>query len=232
MRMVTSMATRRALAILSLLALAVGFGPAAQAAQLGAYVGGSYGITDRDFDKGPFDEFLLEGFFPTTAFVPSSHVSSLDTEDQGYTALIGYRITAHFAVEGMFMDLGKMSYRATTQGIFDETDPFTVETRIVGRTSGIGLYALGIWPISYRWEVYARGGFQFTTPRLDGRINSGIIDFKRDSTTDAVGGVGVAMTVLDIYGVRLEYTRVFDAGKQATTEADTDLLSLGFIVAF
>ncbi len=230
--MVTFMSTRLALAILSVAAMAAGFGPAAQAAQLGAYVGGSYGITERDFNKEPFDDFLLEGFFPTTTFVPTSHESSIDTKDQGYTALIGYRITAHLAVEGMFMDLGEMNYRATTQGIFDETDPLTVETRITGRTSGIGLYALGIWPISYRWEVYARGGVQFTTPRLDGRINNGILDFRRDSAADFVAGAGIAMTVLDIYGARLEYTRVFDAGKQATTEADTDLISLGIIVAF
>lgn len=226
------MTIRFALAILSLTAAAAGFGQAAQAAQLGPYVGGSFGITDRDFQKQPFDDFLLVGFFPTTPFVPTAHESTLDTKDQGYSALIGYRITAHWAVEGMFMDLGEMTYRATTQGTFDETEPLTVETKIVGRTSGIGLYALGIWPISYRWELYARGGFQFTTPRLDGRINNGIIDFNRESATDPVAGVGVAMTLFDIYGARLEYKRVFDAGKRGTAEADTDFISLGFIVAF
>lgn len=229
--MVPIMTTRLALAILSLAALAAVFGQAAQAAQLGPYVGGSFGITERDFQKQQFDDFLLNGFFPTTAFVPSSHVSSLDTKDQGYAALIGYRITAHWAIEGMYMDLGDITYRATTEGMLLE-EPLTVNSKFVGQVGGIGLYALGIWPISYRWEVYGRGGFQFTTPRLDGRINNGAIEFNRESTTDIVAGIGVAMTLMDIYGARLEYMRVLDAGESATGEADTDYLSLGIIVAF
>jgi hypothetical protein len=40
------------------------------------------------------------------------------------------------------------------------------------------------------------------------------------------------MSMLEIYGLRLEYMRVFDAGEQRTAEGDTDFLSLGFIVAF
>ncbi len=226
------MTTRLALAILSLAALAAGFGQPAYAAQLGPYVGGSYGITDRDFQKQEFDDYFLNRFFPTTTFVPSSHVSSLDTKDQGYAALIGYRITAHWAMEGMFMDLGDMTYRSTTEGTLQETEPLTVTTKVVGQIAGIGLYALGIWPISYRWEAYVRGGFQFTTPRLDGRINNGLIEFNRESATDAVAGVGIAMTLLDIYGARLECIRVFDAGDSTTAEADTDFISLGVIVAF
>lgn len=225
------MTTRLVLAMLSVAAVAGGLAQTAQAAQLGPYAGGSFGITERDFEKAPFDDFLLQGFFPQTTFNPTSHVSTLDTKDQGYMALIGYRITAHIAIEGMFMDLGDMTYRATTEGVFDG-EPLTVETKIVGQLSGIGLYALGIWPISYRWEAYARGGFQFTTPRLDGRLNDGIIDFGRDSATDVVGGIGIAMSMLEIYGARLEYMRIFDAGESGTAEGDTDFLSLGFIVAF
>lgn len=75
------MTTRLALAILSAAVLAAGFGRAAEAAQLGPYVGGSYGITDRDFQKEAFDDFFLNAFFPTTSFEPTSHVSSLDTKD-------------------------------------------------------------------------------------------------------------------------------------------------------
>ncbi len=229
---VAAMTTRRAWAIVSLAAIAAGFGQAAQAAQLGPYVGGSFGITERDFDKEPFDDFLLNGFFPAVGFEPTSHESSFDTQDQGYTALIGYRITAHWAIEGMFLDLGEITYRATSTGVIDDSEPFTVDTKFVGKASGIGLYALGIWPISYRWELYGRAGVQFTTPRLTGRIADGFIDFDRDSSTDFVAGVGIAMTLMDIYGARLEYMRAFDAGSSSTIEADADFISLGIIVAF
>lgn len=206
-------------------------GAPAHAAQLGPYVGGAYGTTERDFDVAAFDNYFLNSFFPDAGFIPSAHTSSLDTSDNGYSALIGYRISAHFAVEGMFVDLGDMTYRATTDGTLDG-EPFTAETKLVGEISGLGLYALGILPLSYRWELYARGGVQFTTPRLGGHINNLAIDFERDSATDFVGGVGVAMSIFDIYGLRLEYSRVFDAGDEGTAEGDTDFLSLGIIVAF
>jgi hypothetical protein len=228
------MTIRLASVAFALVAIAA-VGQSSQAAQLGPYIGGAYGITERDFGKEPFDDFLLNGFFPDAGFTPSTHTSSLDAKDQGYMALIGYRISAHFAVEGMFLDLGDMTYRATTDGIYDdgeEANPLTVNTKLVGQLSGIGLYGLAIWPASYKWEFYARGGVQFTTPQLKGRVNNGYIEFQSDSSTDLVGGIGVAMSLFDIYGVRLEYMRIFDAGDRGTVEADTDFLSLGFIVAF
>jgi hypothetical protein len=45
-------------------------------------------------------------------------------------------------------------------------------------------------------------------------------------------GAGVAMSVFDIYGVRLEYMRVVNAGGDLLAQGDADLLSLGFIVSF
>lgn len=225
--------THRLIVAIVFITLGAAFVPISQAAQLGPYVGGSYGTTDRDFAIAPFDSFFLNDFFPDVGLTPTpgGHTSSLDTSDKGFAGLIGYRITAHFAIEGMFLDLGEMTYRATTQGTLSE-EPFTAETKVVGKMSGIGLYGLAILPLSYRWELYARGGVQFTTPRLDGRINNLVIDFGRDSSTDFVAGAGISMSMLEIYGLRLEYMRVFDAGERRTAEGDTDFLSLGFIVAF
>lgn len=224
------MARRLPITIL-LLTLAAAYGGTAHAAQLGPYVGGAYGVTERDFDIGPFDRFFLDYFYPEVGLTPVEHTSSLDTKDKGYSALIGYRISAHFAIEGMFLDLGEMTYTATTEALLDD-EPFTADTKMVAEVSGIGLYALGIWPLSYRWELYARGGVQFTTPRLRARISNLIIDFGNDSATDFVGGVGIAMSIMDIYGLRLEYSRVFDAGDDNTAEGDADFFSLGVIVAF
>lgn len=226
------MVTRLIFIVLPLAILAGSLGSTARAAQLGPYVGGSYGITERDFGIEPFDDFFLNGFFPGTGFIVESHSSSLDTKDRGYMALIGYRLTAHLAIEGMFVDLGEMTYRAATVGSFDDSDPFALDTKLVGKLSGIGLHVLGIWPINYRWEIYARGGVQFTSPKLGGRIDNVPLDFRPDSATDLVGGVGIAMSMLEVYGLRLEYMRVFDAGESGTAESDTDFLSLGFIVAF
>lgn len=225
--------THRFIVAIGSIVLGASFVPSAQAAQLGPYVGGSYGATERDFEASPFDDFFLNFLFPQVGLTPTpgAHTSSLDTSDSGFSGVVGYRMTAHFAVEGMFLDLGEMTYRATTEGTLSE-EPFTAETKVVGEMSGIGLHGLAIWPLNYRWELYARGGVQFTTPRLKGRVNNLPLDFARDSATDFVAGAGIAMSMLEIYGLRLEYIRVLDAGDDATGEADTDFLSLGFIVAF
>ena len=53
-----------------------------------------------------------------------------------------------------------------------------------------------------------------------------------ESSTDLVAGAGVSMSFLEIYGLRLEYLRVFDAGNESVGEADLDMLSLGITVTF
>src|SRR5690606_38129604 len=135
---VAAMTTRRAWAIVSLAAIAAGFGQAAQAAQLGRYVGGSFGITARDFVKEPFDDILLNGFFPAVGIGQTPHECAFDAQIPGCTALIGYRITAHWAIEGMLIDLREIAYRETSTGVIDASEPFTVDTKFVWKATGIG----------------------------------------------------------------------------------------------
>jgi opacity protein-like surface antigen len=210
---------------------ALAFAPAAQSAQLGLYFGGAFGSTERDLSAEQFDNYFLNVFFPEVGFEPEQHTSSLDTKDTGYHAVIGYRISRHFAVEGMFADYGKVQYRARTEGIYGE-EPLTAQTRLTGKMSALAIHALAILPLSHRWEIYARGGVQFTSPRLSADIDGGQLRFETSSTTDFAAGVGVAMSLMDIYGVRAEYTRVFDAGDRGSPESDIEMISLGFIVAF
>lgn len=202
-----------------------------QAAQLGFYAGGAFGTTERDLDVANFDRFLLESFLPSLGFQPTANTSSLDTKDSGYAGLIGYRISRHFAVEGLFADFGEFEYRATTDGIFDERS-ISTQTRLTGKTTGLAIHGLAILPLSHRWEIYARGGVQFTSPGLRADLDGIRIEFDTSSTTDFVVGAGIAMSMLEIYGLRLEYQRVLDAGDSGSPEADIDMLSLGFIVAF
>lgn len=220
-----------------------------QAAQLGPYVGGSFGVTEKQDDGSEYDLFILGDFFPVLSFTPVSHVSEVDTRDEGYMGLVGYRIHRHFALEAIFAHMGSVSYQALSDGTADvsieegsdETSPLTLRTRGQSSLSGIGMSALGIWPINPRWEVYGRAGVQFSTIRTDIRIvrvagidwvSGAEASFARKSSLDVVGGVGVAMSMFEIYGARLEYTRVIDAGDDVLAKGDADMLSLGFIVAF
>jgi hypothetical protein len=106
---------------------------------------------------------------------------------------------------------------------------------------GLGVYALGIWPVSPKWEVYARAGVQYSSIHTEAglertagteRVSRAEAGVARDAGADLAAGVGMAMSVSDIYGVRLEYLRIFDAGSDLVAKGDADMLSLGLIVAF
>ena len=229
--------------------VAMAWSLSAHAAQLGPYLGASFGVTEKQDSGAAYDDFILGNVYPERAFSPATHDVSLDTNDQGYLGLAGYRIHRHFALEGMFTHFGSVHYRAIsdgTVGLFGETGliedfPLTVETRAKSSLSGIAMTALGILPIGRRWELYARGGFQFSTirseifaVRLAGtervpRFEAGVA---RKSKIDAMVGAGVAMSMFETYGLRLEYTRVVNAGGDLISRGDADLLSLGVIIAF
>ncbi len=224
--------------------------PSAQAAQLGHYVGGFFGATEGQGSMATYDAFTRDVLYGLVDFTPASHVASFDPEDQGYAALVGYRVHRNFAIEGMFGHFGEVKYNASADGTTIvlapdgsiETLPFSVDTEVSSKLTGIGLYALGIWPINPRWEVYGRAGLQYSTVHTkanivrtggtDRRFPRAEAGIARDAAVDLAAGVGMALSLAEIYGVRVEYLRVFDAGSDIVAKGDSDILSIGFIVAF
>lgn len=211
----------------------------AAAAELGFYVGGSYGNGSKTIDKAPFDDFALE-VFDAFGFLPGDSTSSIDTKNPGYGFVAGYRLFAHLAVEGGYMDLGKVRYEARSVGAFLNEDG-TTEAATLGlstntKTGGFALSALGILPVSYRWEVYGRAGVMFASNELTLFVTDGVGSFKdtfTGSSTDFLVGAGASYTFAEIYGLRAEFQRVFDAGDSDTTgEGDVDLVTLGVTVQF
>jgi hypothetical protein len=103
-------------------------------------------------------------------------------------------------------------------------------------TSGISLSALGILPLSYRWEVYARAGLLISnnTESVFITDNVGSESLRASkSGADLLAGVGVSFSIVEIYQLRLELGRVFDAGEDDTLdEADVDMATLNIAVSF
>lgn len=227
--------TSRILAVVAACAGVAGFGTVedVRAAQFGLYVGGQYGNSSRDLTQEPFDDFaafIAEEFL----FVPLLTDTTFDDSDTNYGFLVGYRLTPHLAVEGSYMDLGKVRYRNTSEGTF-EGDPAVLITNLTSDTSGIGISALGILPINYRWEVYGRGGVLIATNDLSIYLSDGqnsARDTLSESSTDLFAGAGLSFSFAEIYQARLEFQRVFDAGDEATGEGDVDLLTFGITVTF
>jgi OmpA-like transmembrane domain len=104
------------------------------------------------------------------------------------------------------------------------------------RTKGFALSALGVLPITYNWEVYARGGVLFgsNTESIFGVNQEGfpVAAQFSESSTDFLAGVGASYMLAEVYQLRAEFQRIFDAGAGAFGEADLDLMTVGITVKF
>lgn len=214
-----------------------GMMPVAQAAQPGFYIGGLYGQADKQIDIDGFNTYAATVVYPNPVvqLTVESMTATLDTSDSGYGFFAGYRFNTHFAVEGGYVDVGNVSYRANVRGNITGI-PTDAVTNVDTETAGITVSALGVWPLSYRWEVYGRAGALFSSNdfRLfyDDVEQNPRRDQFSENDVDLLAGIGTSFSFFEIYDVRLEYQRIFDAGDKTTGEADTDVISLGVTVVF
>jgi hypothetical protein len=221
----------------------------ASAAERGFYVGAYYGQIDKDSVPDRFSDLVL-GTYLFNAFEPLSSTGKFDSKDSSFGFFGGYRMSEYVAFEGGFMELGDVSYGDVTTGIdhrrddFDENGEIDHSDDVIGtwnqqiraETRAISLTALGIWPATYRSELFVKGGVLLSSARFKGRISDGNISAPLTSESktsiDPVVGVGASYTFADIYAVRLEYQRIFDLGHEDVDEADADVISLGITVTF
>lgn len=211
--------------------------PTAEAAQPGFYVGGFYGQSDKDSNIQDYSVYAATRIFPSPVvqLTVESIDEKLDTKDASFGFLAGYRFNTHFAVEGGYIDLGRVSYRAQVQGNITGI-PTDATLNFDSESAGLTLAAVGVWPLSYRWEVYGRAGALFSSNDFSIYYVDVEQEPKRDrfsdSDVDFLGAVGTSFNFLEIYDVRLEYQRIIDAGDKNTDEADADVISIGITVVF
>ena len=207
----------------------------AGAAELGFYAGGFYGESENELDQAPFAGTALL-IYEDFGFAPQEVSSSFETGDSTYGFFAGYRWLRNLAFEVGFLDLGSVKYADQASGIYLETgEPENWNQRISSSTSGFTLSALGILPLNHRIEAFARGGVLLSSGELRYRISDGIGSVGRSgskSDVDLLAGAGLGFTFAEIYTLRAEYQRVFDAGDEATGEADVDVYALGITVVF
>jgi hypothetical protein len=226
----------RAVAIIAFIVLAGSVTVPADAAQTGIYAGLSYVMAKKDSTRSVFAAEALRDY-NSFAFEPQSTTASLDSKDNAYGFVVGWRFSEHLAFEGGYLDLGDVTYKDRSTGIFNSTPPpQDWALNLDSGTSGIALSALGILPLTYRWEVYARGGVLISNSTANLFITNGVGAEKfraSKSGADLLAGAGISFSIAEIYNVRLEYQRVFAAGDDQTLdEADVDLATLNVTVAF
>ncbi len=225
-------------AIIAFIVLAgsVGTGTA-RAAQLGIYAGISYAMVEKDSNRSDFEDEAL-AIYNAFGFTPQTTTASFDAKDSSYGFVVGWRLSEHIALEGGYLDLGDVSYRDRSTGLFDNTPPAenwaqNVETshqrhRVVGAGHSAAELSLGNLSARRRADLeQRRRASSSPTASAASKLRA------TKSGFDLFAGAGISFSIAEIYNVRLEYGRVFDAGDDATLdEADVDMATLNVTVSF
>ncbi|MBE9398188.1 outer membrane beta-barrel protein [Pontibacterium sp. N1Y112] len=133
---------------------------------------------------------------------------SVDDDDTGYKANVGYRFTPNYAVEAFYVDFGEAS-------VTDGVDTGTVDA------DGVGARLLMMAPFGDGFDLYASLGFH----SWDADFSSTNGFNASDDNTDVNYGLGLSYT----------YERVTFRGEFERFELDTedvDLLTAGVTINF
>jgi OOP family OmpA-OmpF porin len=201
---------------------------AAHAADSNWYAVISMGQSTFDADKSDFDDAAADA-----GLVVSS--SKLDDNDTGYKIQAGYKFSENLAVEGGYVDLGRLSLSA------DLGPQGPIVSGHVGadlKAYGFNIDAVGILPLGAGFSVFAKAGAILARTESDisvtasGQGTSVSLDEDDSDTSLApTAGVGLAFDLNDTLSVRLEYERFFTL-KSDDADVDVDLAALGLVVRF
>lgn len=188
------------------------------------YVVGSLGQAKvQDSSKSDIDAELISAGVTGLS-------SSMDDTDTGYKLQVGYSFTPNWAIEGGYVDLGEMSYKATgSLGGVAGNAKATVEA------NGWNIAGVGTMPINQQFSLFGKLGAIYADVDAKATLTGGggsISD--KASTTDwkANFGFGATYQFNKQWGMRAEWERFSNLGDSDTGESDVDLLSVGVVFRF
>jgi len=214
----------------------------AAAVERGLYVGGHVGQGSKDAPRD-FYELFNTDIQSFAFFTATEQTTSFDDSDTAFGIVVGYRLTPHLAIEGGYNNYGQVTYRSRASGAFP-LESGTANVSIDTETTGFTFALLGVLPLTRDWELFARAGALFASNKLSIKITAEGQQFipplgprfaASDSggTTETYAGVGIGRRFFEIYDLRLEYQRAFDAGHESLGgKGDMDAALLGLIVTF
>lgn len=193
--------------------VAAAVGSHAMATEHGMYIAPAYGFNKIDVDLAGLDTLFQ------SALALDFDSSSLDRSSRGLSLAVGYQFTPHLAVEGAWIDLGKLRYDFT---FTDAAGPQA--GRVTNRSSGMAFAGVGSLPLGAYFSLEARVGALFAENKL--RLtdlatgDSGGID---DRNTALYFGVGATWLITPYTGIHAGFTR-YDKG---SFDEDVDQFSIG-----
>ncbi|MGD8789780.1 MAG: porin family protein [Burkholderiales bacterium] len=192
-----AISVRKALLCAAMFAMLLGVRPA-PAADFGAFVGGSIGTTRYD---------ICDQVFELGA-------TYCDDQDTGFKIFGGYKFNRYLAVEGGYVDFGRM---------YAYTSAPDVTTSVFGNA----IYASGMLTIPFagRAALFGKAGGSFWEGEITGTSPT-VSLWGTDSGTGLMYGFGAAFDLSDNYSLRGEWER-YDVD-----DNDVDMLSVGIVLMF
>jgi opacity protein-like surface antigen len=132
-----------------------------------------------------------------------THFDADDVELGGITGRLGYRFHPNFAVEG-----------EATVGVQDDDVPVGAVRATVELDYAAGLHGVGYLPVSDKFDLFSRIGYQ----TVEGEASAAGISAGADDDGFAYG-VGAQFFFTERFGVRGDYTRLDGDGDEVDTSA-------------
>lgn len=201
---------RQTLVVTGLVLAATALAPQAALAQdMGFYIGAGVGQSKAKDACATFQSQGLTG--------------SCDDTDTAGKLFLGYQFNQNFAVEGAYVDLGKVTGSGTVSGV-----PVSGEAK----AKTWQLVAVGIVPLANNFSLFGKLGAH----RWDADASasaSGSTSTASDKGTDVTYGLGGSYEFSKNLGLRLEWERFQNVGNTNTTgRSNVDLLSVGLRYRF
>lgn len=221
--------------ISALLFSAVALSPlAAHAQDSNWYAVLSVGQSTFDVDKSDFNDVVND----TGLVTPAN--SSLDDTDTGYKIQAGYTFNENFAVEGGYVDLGRMSYDTD----IDRSAIISVHGAASAELQayGFNIDAVGILPLGSGFSLFGKVGAIIAHTESDASVTATVSNgvdsesvnedaHKTETSLKPTAGVGFSFDLTETLSARIEYERFFGL-KTEGDDVDVDLASIGLVARF
>lgn len=201
---------------------------AVNAADSNWYAAITFGQSTYDADKSDFDGAAADAGVGISS-------SKLDDNDTGYKIQAGYKFSENFAVEGGYVDLGRLNLSA------DLSPQLSITGGQVGlelKAYGFNVDAVGILPLGAGFSAFAKGGVIVAHTESTGSVTATGPSIsineeydESDTSLKPTAGVGLAFDFSELLSVRIEYERFFDL-KSEDADVDVDLATIGLVARF
>ena len=194
---------------------------AAPAAAEGGYIG--VGVGRSDFHTGAGE---LNGSLASSGITATS--TSVDDKGTGWKLFGGYRFNENLAVEGAYVDLGKLTFSSIITAPSSGT--LTGEVKM---KEGIYIDVVGMLPLNDMFSVYGKLGVYSMKTEISASLTGGGSASDSARNSDATIGVGGEIKFADNLAARAEWERFSKVGdSNKTGQGDVDLWSVNMLFRF